>query len=182
MPNYRRYFQPGGTYFFTVVTHNRIPIFKSSIARELLGVTFRAAKERYPFTMEAICLLPDHLHCLWTLPETDQNFSIRWSFIKSFFTHRYRPQSDLPVNSSREKRREGSVWQRRFWEHLILDDNDLENHFNYIHYNPVKHGLVQEVEEWKYSSFHRYVQLGWYPQRWKDCETTDKIANLGTWD
>ncbi|HEY4691890.1 MAG TPA: transposase [Bellilinea sp.] len=182
MPNYRRYFQPGGTYFFTVVTYNRIPIFKSSIARELLGVTFRAAKERYPFAMEAICLLPDHLHCLWTLPETDQDFSIRWSFIKSFFTHRYISQSDRPVNSSREKRREGSVWQRRFWEHLILDDDDLENHFNYIHFNPVKHGLVQEVEEWKYSSFHRYVQMGWYPQRWKDCETGDKIANLGSWD
>jgi putative transposase len=182
MPNYRRLLQPGGTYFFTVVTYNRRRIFESPDACELLGNAFRIAQERYPFTMEAIRLLPDHLHCLWTLPESDHNFSIRWSFIKSFFTHRFVDAGYPPLEKSRKARREGAVWQRRFWEHLIQDDEDLESHFNYIHFNPVKHGLVQEVDDWKFSSFHRYVQLGWYPPRWNDKEIGDKIANSEKWD
>ena len=184
MPNYHRHLQPGGTFFFTLVTYNRYPIFNSPSARELLGETFRVAIERYPFTMDAICLLPDHLHCIWTLPENDKNYSLRWSFIKSFFTHRYDGTAMIPtgLNKSREKRREGRVWQRRFWEHVIHDELDLERHFDYIHYNPVKHGLVQRVEDWEWSSFHRYVKLGWYPMKWNDENNGKNLKILDLWD
>ena len=169
MPEYLRLIQPGGTFFFTVVTYNRLPIFDSPSARELLGDPFRSAMERYPFTMDAICLLPDHLHCILTLPETDGDCSIRWGYIKSYFTRRFKGTNEVTpnLNKSREMRREGSVWQRRFWEHIIVDDFDFERHFDYIHYNPVKHGLVNNVEDWKWSSFNRYVELGWYPRRWE---------------
>lgn len=125
MPEYRRHFQPGGTFFFTVVTHQRHPIFITISARALLGDAFRAAKSRYPFTVSAICLLPDHLHCIWTLPETESNNVIRWSYIKSYFTHQFKENGLLPVSKSRENRREGSVWQRRFWEHVLYDELDL---------------------------------------------------------
>ena len=184
MPNYHRHFQPGGTFFFTVVTYNRYPIFNSPSARELLRESFRTAIERYPFAMDAICLLPDHLHCIWTLPETGQDFSIRWSFIKSYFTHRFddSKMSLKNLSSSHENRREGGVWQRRFWEHFIRDEQDLVKHFDYIHYNPVKHGLVQNVEDWAWSSFHRYVKLGWYPSGWNDKNVGENLKISDLWD
>jgi putative transposase len=184
MPNYHRHFQPGGTFFFTVVTYKRHPIFNTSSARQLLGEAFRTAMERYPFSMVAVCLLPDHLHCIWTLPENDINYSIRWGFIKSFFTHRYndRDTSSSKTVRSREKRREKGVWQRRFWEHFIRDELDLEVHFDYIHYNPVKHGYVQYVDEWEWSSFHRYLELGWYSKGWNDQNKGEKLIISDIWD
>lgn len=166
MPEYRRLFRPGGTFFFTVVTYHRLPIFDSPTSRELLGQAFRSTREHYPFFMDAICLLPDHLHCILTLPETDKNCALRWSYLKSYFTHRFKGKNVIQpkLNPSRKNRREGGVWQRRFWEHIIMDDLDFERHLDYIHYNPVKHGLVENVEDWEWSSFHRYVNLGWYPK------------------
>ena len=184
MPDYRRNFQPGGTFFFTVVTCQRFPIFDASPARDLLGEAFRNVKEKYPFTLDAICLLPDHLHCLWTLPESDGNYSIRWSYIKAYFTHRYKGIFGAPgkLNESRENRREGVVWQRRFWEHTIRDEQDFAMHFDYIHYNPVKHGLVQNIDEWEWSSFHHYVNLGWYPGKWEYPGDKKVLVISDLWD
>lgn len=184
MPEYRRIFQPGGTFFFTVVTFERKPIFNSPAARKLLGESFRSVKEKYPFTMDAICLLPDHLHTIWTMPPNESNYSIRWSAIKAFFTHGFikSPKSPEELTPSQLKRREGAVWQRRFWEHMIRDEIDLENHIYYIHFNPVKHGLVHNVDEWEWSTFHKYVDLGWYPGESKNLPTSKDLGISDEWD
>lgn len=184
MPNYLRYYQPGGTYFFTVVTNNRQPILTTPSARKILGEVFRNAISRYPFTMDAICLLPDHIHCIWTLPENDGNFSIRWSYIKANFSHKMNElnTTQISVSDSREHRRESGFWQRRFWEHLIQDEADYENHIDYIHYNPVKHGLVDEMEDWEWSSFHRYIRMGWYSNEDKDFGNGISLNGSDKWD
>lgn len=126
--------------------------------------------KRFPFSLDAICLLPDHLHCIWTLPEADSNYSVRWKEIKRLFTKDFLAEIGTGEhrNESRQKRNEAAIWQRRFWEHKIRDDLDLEKHIEYIHYNPVKHGLVQSVRDWPWSSFHRYVRMGYYSVDWGD--------------
>jgi putative transposase len=170
MPDYRRLYQKGGTYFFVVATYLRQPFLTQPAAREIFHNTITAVQKKHPFRMDAICLLPDHLHCIWTLPDTDDNFSVRWSEIKRQFTHQYRSTLKYEVtrNKSREDRDERSIWQRRFWEHLIRDDKDYETHLNYIHYNPVKHGYVTRPADWEWSSFHRFVRDGAYPPDWSD--------------
>jgi putative transposase len=170
MPEYRRSFNPGGTFFFTVVTYNRMPILASDKARNILRSAWTNVKIHHPFTIDAICLLPDHLHCIWTMPEDDTNYSLRWKEIKKSFSTEYgrSREVDEQRSASREKRREAAVWQRRFWEHTIRDEEDLQNHLDYIHYNPVKHGLVNCVKEWQWSSFHRYVTMGYYDADWGD--------------
>jgi putative transposase len=121
-------------------------------------------RKALPFQSIAWVLLPDHLHTIWTVPETDANFSLRWSLIKQHVTRTtMNGTGETKMSLSRQKRREGMIWQRRSWEHLIRDDGDLERHVDYIHYNPVKHGYVSNVSEWPYSTFHRYVQRGVYP-------------------
>jgi putative transposase len=154
MPNYHHNYE-GTSYFFTVVTFNRLPILTGEIARQLLHSAFSTVAQRYPFITDAICLLPDHIHCIWALPEEDKNYSVRWKEIKRRFTKGYMDQigSDEIRNISREKRREASIWQRRFWEHTIRDQEDMNRHINYIHYNPMKHGLVKRVMDWQWSSF-----------------------------
>ena len=168
MPEYRRWMVQGGTYFFTVVTYHRLPILTTPQARKILHSSWMDVKERYPFTMNAICLLPDHLHCIWTLPEGDANYSLRWGEIKKIFSKAYREQvaDGEERNESRSKRGEAAIWQRRFWEHTIRDEEDFHRHLDYIHYNPVKHGLVKNVADWLWSSFHRYVELGQYEKDW----------------
>lgn len=176
MPEYHRSYVEGGVYFFTVVTYNRLPILTTPETRELLRVAWVNTRERYPFTTDAICLLPDHIHCIWSLPENDKNYSVRWSEIKRLFTRSYldRIGPGEERNISRLKRREAAIWQRRFWEHTLVDEEDLKRHIDYIHFNPVKHGLVERVADWKWSSFHRYVQDGLYEQNW-----CDSIVNNG---
>ena len=169
MPDYRRSYVEGGTFFFTVVTLNRLPILTNPKARNLLRSAWMTVQGRFPFTTDAICLLPDHIHCIWTLPEGDSRYSIRWKEIKRLFTKGYLAQVG-PVKThteSRLKRGEAAIWQRRFWEHTIRDQNDLSRHMDYIHYNPVKHELVQNVSNWPWSSFHRYVQIGYYDKEWE---------------
>lgn len=158
MPNYHRVIIPGGVYFFTVVTYLRRPIFRQPMARAILHQAFEETLKRYPFTLDAICLLPDHLHCIWTLPDGDADYAARWRFLKTMFTHRYGSlNTALPLKSQiRAKRRESTIWQRRFWEHLIESDEDFETHVEYIHNNPVKHGLVENAVEWPWSSIHRW--------------------------
>jgi len=167
MPNYRRQYG-GNAYYFTVVTYNRIPIFTSDLARGILHRAWKIVSERFPFTTVAICLLPDHIHTIWTLPESDGDYSVRWKEIKRQFTQGYLVETGSieSRSESRQKRHEAAVWQRRFWEHTISDDDDLARHVDYIHFNPVKHGLTKRVQDWPWSSFHRYVREGYYDAEW----------------
>ena len=170
MPEYRREQIHGATVFITFVTFDRIPILTSPISRRILGDVWRNVAKRRPFTTDAICLLPDHIHILMTLPENDQDYSLRIREIKRLFTAEYLATYDeiVPRNRSRINKKEATIWQRRFWEHTIKDEQDYQNHFDYIHYNPVKHGLVKCVSLWAWSSFHRYVSLGVYEPGWGD--------------
>ena len=170
---YRRAKISGGTYFFTVVTYNRGKILCIPDNVDLLREGFRKILVRHPFKIDAIVVMPDHLHCIWTLPQGDSDFSMRWRLIKSYFSRKCRKpagcveQSETQQkNSSRSKKKEQTIWQRRFWEHLIRDDRDLIHHVEYIHYNPVKHGLVKSPRDWEYSSFHRYVRENIYDKDW----------------
>lgn len=156
----------GGTYFFTVVTHNRRRFLCQPENVELLRAALREVKATHPFKIEAIVVLPDHLHCLWALPENDDDYSTRWRLVKSYFSRESKGTYGGQISLSRQRKQEQSVWQRRFWEHLIRDESDFRRHVDYIHYNPVKHGLVKAPKDWKYSSFHRYVQAGIYGQDW----------------
>ncbi len=168
MVNYRRADIPGGTYFFTVVTYKRRKIFTIPEARTLLREAVYKVRGQYPFTIDAWVLLPDHLHCIWTLPPGDNDFSGRWGRIKAGFSKRAKPllHDKSLLAKSRISKRESTIWQRRFWEHAICDEADLRTHMDYIHYNPVKHGLVQQVCDWPYSTFHRLVVEGIYSHDW----------------
>ena len=141
MPNDRRAKQPGSTYFITQVTHHRHPWLITDIARLALRTAINHVRQNYPFTIDAFVLLPDHFHCLWTLPPGDSELSTRLRLIKTFVTKHYSEQLDIKtdISLSRQKRNERNLWQRRFWEHLIRDERDFANHCDYIHYNPVRH-------------------------------------------
>jgi len=164
--HYRRANTPGATYFFTVVTHQRQPIFHNAQTIHHLRQAFHTVKTENPFTIEAIVILPDHLHALWTLPEGDADFSSRWQRIKAKFSRQCPTEFKQKVSPSRQHKGELAIWQRRFWEHQIRDETDLKQHIEYIHYNPVKHGLVSAPKDWPYSSFHRYVKDGFYSSDW----------------
>lgn len=166
MSDYRRA-KGGSAYFFTVVTYGRQPILCLDDSIKALREAIREAKEERPFEVKAWVLLPDHLHCVWELPEGQLDYSVRWALIKKGFTKRIKGQIETPLpNLSRIKHREAAVWQRRFWEHQIRDEADLRRHCDYIHYNPVKHGLADSPKDWKYSTFHRDVKEGLYPEDW----------------
>lgn len=182
MPEYRRAAIEGGTYFFTVVTHNRQPLLTEVWVRKALREGIQEVRQSLPFIIEGWVLLPDHLHAIWTLPDGDPNYQARWAIIKRTVTRRFTDllanvREDLvrkthptfsgnKISTSRQKRQEGGFWQRRFWEHLIRDDDDLQRHMDYLHWNPVKHGYVKTPLEWPYSTFHRLVAQGIYPSDW----------------
>ncbi len=158
MPHYRRVYMPGGWYFFTVVSFERRPILTTAVGLKSLRIALDTTKSRHPFTTVAWVVLPDHLHCIWQLPESDADYSTRWRLIKTYFTREYLRAlvvTTQEVTPSRARHREKAVWQRRFWEHCIRDDEDLRRHINYIHFNPVKHGFVTEATDWRQSSIHR---------------------------
>ncbi|BAU63992.1 hypothetical protein STA3757_13610 [Stanieria sp. NIES-3757] len=163
---YRRARSPGSTYFFTLVTHNRRCFLYESENIDLLRDCFKRVMNKHPFKIDAIVILPNHLHCLWTLPPRDANFSTRWRLIKSWFSRRCDVKYLGQVSASRKDKGEKAIWQRRFWEHLIRNEKDFNHHIDYIHYNPVHHGLVLSPKDWQYSSFHRYVQRGVYDVDW----------------
>jgi putative transposase len=168
MPNFRRNWLPGGTFFFTVVTAGRAPLFGDDRARALLGTCLRQERAARPFDVDAIVLLHDHLHALWTLPPGDFDFSKRWSSIKSRFTREWLAgggaEQAVPPGQHLQERR--GVWQARFFEHTIRDEDDLIQHADYIHFNPVKHDLADCPRDWPWSSFRRFVRLGDYPIDW----------------
>lgn len=170
MPTYRRAFIAGGTHFFTVVTFQRQRFLTNPQCLKILRETIAEVRQKFPFTIDAWVLLPDHMHCIWTLPPEDADFSKRWGLIKANFSKRIKtlyPQTNI-LTASRVKHRETTIWQRRFWEHLIRDEADFQRHVDYIHFNPVKHGLVNRLRDWPYSTFHRYVKDGIYPPDWAE--------------
>ena len=132
--------------------------------RMLRFLFFIIEMKNSPFVIKAIVILPDHLHTIWHLPEKDMDYSSRWRNIKGYFS-RSLPKTEV-CNKSRIKKNERAIWQRRFWEHTIRDEKDFQRHFDYVHYNPVKHGLVQRVCDWPYSTFHRLARSGIYPIDW----------------
>ena len=152
MPNYVRARVPGGTYFFTLASRNRQSCLVEAELRAALRSAIESTRPRWPFTVDVWVLLPDHLHCIWTLPENDHQFSNRWSSIKRLTTQALGR----------------SVWQARFWEHAIRDERDYAAHVDYVHWNPVKHGHARRAIDWPYSTFHRYLKQGIYTADWCD--------------
>jgi putative transposase len=151
---YRRVFIAGGCYFFTVTLADR----KSDLlVREIdcLRAAVKTVKQNHPFEINAMVVMPDHLHCLWTLPRNDYDYSTRWALIKANFSRRI-AKNEL-IKTSRLKKGERGIWQRRFWEHTIRDERDFYSHIEYIHYNPVKHGYVSNAQDWPHSSIHQFA-------------------------
>ncbi len=164
MTEYRRAYIPGSTWFFTVNLANRKDNHLLVEKIDLLRTSFRYVKKRKPFLIKAAVILPDHLHCIWTLPKEDADYSVRWNLLKGHFSRNIEKGEE--ISESRTKRRERGLWQRRFWAHLITNQDDYNRHMDYIHFNPVKHELVKRVVEWPHSSFHKFAEHGIYTNDW----------------
>lgn len=154
--DYRRVWQPGGCYFFTVVTYQRQTLLTQKEYIQYLREAFQHVRKKWPFTIEAIVVLPDHLHCIWTLPPNDADYATRWRLIKHFVT--------CKINNNRVNKIR--IWQKRYWEHCLRNERDWQMHMDYIHYNPVKHEYVASPMEWPYSSFFKSVEKGLYNKNW----------------
>lgn len=163
MPNYRRARVPGGTYFFTAALARRGGRLLVDHIGHLRAAVQRTRRER-PFRIDAMVVLPDRLHAVWTLPPGDDDFPTRWMLVKRRFTRAIPPGER--VRPSRAAKRERGIWQRRYWEHPIRDEADCRVHVDYCHFNPVKHGLVAHPATWPFSSFHAHVRAGLYPPEW----------------
>jgi putative transposase len=163
MPDYRRWRVEGGCYFFTVnLLNRRQHLLIEQI--DLLRTAFRTVRQEHPFHIDAIVVLPEHLHCVLTMPAADADYSVRWSEVKKAFSR------GLPATENRSRIRiragERGIWQRRFWEHVIRDDRDFAAHVDYIHYNPVKHGYCKRPVEWPHSSIHDFIRRGVLTNDW----------------
>ncbi|WP_392537953.1 transposase [Legionella sp. 227] len=168
---YRRVFRPGSTYFFTLNLKDRASnLLVQNI--HVLRKTMSQIKKRYPFEINGIVILPEHLHMMISLPKGDSDYPLRIRLIKSNFSRQ------LPCNESirfaRQRKKERGIWQRRYWEHCIRDEKDYERHLNYIHYNPVKHGYVKKASDWHYSSIHRYIDAEILCKEWGGCSDKDR--------
>jgi putative transposase len=171
MANYRRNVVKGGCYFFTVNLADRASdLLTENIA--LLRQSIAYVMQKHPFYIDAMVVLPDHIHAIWTLPENDADYALRWRLIKTHFSRNITKTEK--ISQSRISKGERSIWQRRYWEHTIKDDRDFGNHVDYIHINPVKHGYVTHATEWPYSSIHKYIKAGKLPNNWAG----DKSAEL----
>ncbi len=177
MSDYRRASFCGGYYFFTVVTYRRRRILTGELSRTYLRLAFEKVRAKRYFETVAFCLLPEHLHCIWRLPEGDADFSTRWSLVKKDFTTNFLKTGgdECMQTSSRLERRHRGIWQKRFWEHQIRDEIDLQMHVDYVHYNPVKHGLVAQLEDWPWSTYHKWVESGHYGK--VDLDAMQKSVN-----
>ena len=164
MPNYHRYRLTGGCYFFTVnllERHNNSLLIDHI---ELLRKTVNLVRSSHPFHIDGWVVLPEHMHCIWTLPEGDNDYAVRMRLIKGLFSKQL-PKTEW-LSAVRQRKGERGIWQRRYWEHTIRDDQDYGQHMDYLHFNPVKHGHVARVTDWPYSTFGRLVRLGVYPENW----------------
>ncbi len=168
MPVYRRNYE-GEIFFFTIVTCNRMRIFDNAKYRSMLSDAIKKTRKDYPWEMAGIVLLPNHLHMIWELPQNDTNYSRRISLIKRHFTESYLASGgrEAIVSASKKIQRYRGVWQRKFWEHTIRNAKDFRMHLDYIHGNPVKHDLSETPADWPWSSFRRYVDMGWYESNWQ---------------
>ncbi|MGB5305558.1 MAG: transposase [Gammaproteobacteria bacterium] len=174
MPNYRRTCLPGGTYFFTVNLLERTTNDLLTRHIDQLRNAVHVVRHAHPFEIHGWVVLPDHLHCVLRLPAGDTDFTLRWRLIKARFS-RSLPQVERR-SAVRVRRGERGIWQRRFWEHLIRDEADYAAHMDYVHFNPVKHGLVKQVIDWPYSTFHRLVGEGVYVCDWAGSERGDGVG------
>jgi putative transposase len=163
MTAYRRHYVPGGSYFFTVNLEDRSKkLLTENI--DILREAVRVVREEHPFNLVAMAVLPDHLHAIWTLPPGDADFSVRWRKIKAGFSRRL--GKGEVISASRASKGERGIWQRRFWEHMLRDEDDFRRHMDYLHFNPVKHGHCAQVKDWPFSTFHRCVKDGIYTEDW----------------
>ncbi len=167
---YRRAFIPGASFFFTVVTEKRRPFLALDDSVAVLREAFRTVHSKKPFELDAIVILPDHLHCIWTLPPGDADFSTRWRLIKTWFTKHCDPALRNAPTAIQSERQEQTLWQHRYWEHMLRSDEDYRRHLEYIHFNPVKHGNAHSPIDWPYSSFKRYVEAGIYEAGWGEAQ------------
>jgi len=163
---YRRTVLPGGSFFFTLVTEKRRPLFDAADSVDILRKAFSSVKASRPFDIDAVVILPDHLHCIWTLPIHDADFATRWRLVKTWFTKHCDPALRATSTQARRVRGEQAIWQHRYWEHTLRDEDDFARHVEYIHFNPVKHGYVAAAIDWPHSSFRHYVESGIYPSTW----------------
>jgi putative transposase len=168
--DYRRNFVPGGSFFFTVNLADR---HSQRLIESIdsLRRAFRHVRARHPFTLDAIVVMPEHLHAIWTLPVGDADYSTRWQLIKAVFSRGIEAVEQR--SKSRAAKDERGIWQRRYWEHTLRDESDFARHCDYIHFNPVKHGYVRTAHEWPYSSLHRFVKLGICPLDWASGADSD---------
>lgn len=180
MLDYRRWFEPGGTFFLTVDTEKRAPILCDPVARSLLHDSVERTRQRWPFRIFAWVLLPDHLHTVRTLPPGDSDFATRWGYLKKEFTRAWLAVGggEQRRSQSRVRNRRRGVWQRRYWEHLVRDDRDLYGLVDNIHHNPIKHGVSRCAQAWDYSTFHRFVSEGWYAADWCCACRGASVVNL----
>ncbi|WIG57124.1 MAG: transposase [Rhodanobacteraceae bacterium] len=179
MATFRRATVAGGTYFFTLATYCRQPLLTLPEIVTATGHAIRSVRAEFPFELVAMVLLPDHLHAIWTLPPDDADYPRRWALIKRHIATEARRFVTVPLTRSMAKRHETGVWQRRYWEHLIRDDVDLQRHVDYIHINPVKHGYVKHVVDWPHSTFHRYVKRGIRPRDWAAEVASGQFGEVG---
>ena len=184
MSEYRRWYIPGGSYFFTVVTYRRQPLLADPESVNQLRGALRRVRSEWPFEIVGAVVLPDHIHFIWTLPPGDADYSRRIGRMKALFSSNRADQcgNNPVVSASRRKHREREVWQRRFWEHMLRDEDDLKRHLDYIHYNCVKHGLAACPHAWPYSSFDRHVRERVYSSDWQcTCDgRTPKPLSFGS--
>ena len=168
MARYRRNFIAGGTFFSpsNSPTRNRACLSNISASR----AAYMDVQKQYPFETVAVCVLPNHIHAIWTLPPDDADYSLRWRLIKTKFSAHFPRTENL--SASKQRRHERGIWQRRFYEHTVRDETDLQRCADYIHFNPVKHGLCSNIRNWAFSSFHRYVRDGWLPLDWGGTKET----------
>ncbi len=168
MSDYRRWYVPGGMFFFTAVTYDRRPILVTENGRQLLRNAIAEVRNQRPFKLFATVLLPEHWHLIMQLPTGDKDYSTHMKRIKESFTKSWVGAGcdEVKVTDSQQSRGQRGVWQPRFWEHMVDSVHDLERCTDYSHWNPRKHDLVSQVQDWPWSSFHRFVQAGDYDKHW----------------
>ena len=174
MVQYRRCRVSGGTYFFTVVLADRNTSLLVDYIHDLRHA-FRAVQRKRPYEVQGMVVLPEHLHAIWRLPDGDSDYPARWRGIKARFSLSLARGGIVPRPGGSVR----GVWQPRYWEHRIRDEQDFRRHLDYIHYNPVKHGWVERVSDWPYSTFHRYVKQGVYPVDWGGAPDSAKCDSFG---